>query len=54
MSLDRKMQSVARLAAKRESSSVAGIGVRPAVRVRMTVWAASGAVNSVFNAAAAA
>ena len=30
------------------------MGVRPGVRVRMTVWAISGAVSSTRNAAAAA
>ena len=48
------MQSVARDCASRESSSAGGMGVRPGVRVRMTVCATSGAVNSTRNAAAAA
>ena len=50
--IDRKMHSVVRCAASASRSSPAGIGVRPATRVRMTVCVTSGRVR-VSPAAAA-
>ena len=44
---------VAPWAAKDRTLSRAGTGVRPAMRVMMTLWEMSGRVYSIFRAAAA-
>ena len=50
----RKKTSVAPVRAKAAACSPAGMGVRPGVRVRTTLWAVSGPVSSQPRAAAAA
>ncbi len=45
---------MALILAKLRMSSAAGTGVRPSIRVRITVWLTSGSTYSFFKAAAAA
>ena len=51
--MDRKMTIVAPWAARLASLSRSGTGVRPSMRVMMTVWLTMGRVYSAFSAAAA-
>ena len=51
--MDRKMTMVAPWAARVVSCSFSGTGVRPSIRVMMTVWLTVGRVYSAQRAAAA-
>ena len=51
--MDRKITMVAPCAARLASFSRSGTGVRPSMRVMMTVWLTVGRVYSAFSAAAA-
>ena len=51
--MERKMTIVAPWAASAASRSPSGTGVRPSMRVMMTVWLTPGSVYSAFSAAAA-
>ena len=51
--IERKITIVAPCAANAASFSRSGTGVRPSIRVMMTVWLMPGSVYSAFSAAAA-
>lgn len=51
--MERKITMVAPWAARLASCSFSGTGVRPSIRVMITVWLMVGRVYSAFSAAAA-
>ena len=51
--MERKITMVAPWLARLASFSFSGTGVRPSMRVMMTVWLTAGSVYSAFSAAAA-
>ena len=51
--MERKITIVAPCAASEASRSPSGTGVRPSIRVMITVWLTPGSVYSAFSAAAA-